>query len=245
METYLTTKQVQDLFRVDRITIYRMLQDGRLKGVKIGNQWRFLQKEVERVLEGGQVVEEAEGETIFPIHCVQTIQDLFSSISLCSALVVDQEGNTVTETSRPCFFCELIQSSENGLAACRASWKAALTQAKDNNRVFTCHAGLNYMGAAVISQNKLVGMFLAGQFYAQPSEPIEQSERIRRLAKMFGLNEKELMDAVKDVPLFSGEQLSHLLQQPTAAARAIESILTQRTAFVQRLQQIANLTQNL
>ena len=45
MENYLTTKQVQDLFKVDRITIYRMLQDGRLKGVKIGNQWRCCQQD--------------------------------------------------------------------------------------------------------------------------------------------------------------------------------------------------------
>jgi excisionase family DNA binding protein len=38
---YLTTRQVQNILQVDRITIYRMLQDGRLKGVKIGQQWRF------------------------------------------------------------------------------------------------------------------------------------------------------------------------------------------------------------
>ena len=31
MENFLTTKQVQNLFKVDRITVYRMLQDGRLK----------------------------------------------------------------------------------------------------------------------------------------------------------------------------------------------------------------------
>ena len=34
MTDLLTTRQVQDILKVDRITIYRMLQDGRLKGVK-------------------------------------------------------------------------------------------------------------------------------------------------------------------------------------------------------------------
>ncbi len=49
MNELLTTKQIQDLLQVDRITVYRMLNDGRLKGVKIGNQWRFPQSEIDRL----------------------------------------------------------------------------------------------------------------------------------------------------------------------------------------------------
>ena len=49
MDNLLTTRQVQDRLKVDRITIYRMLQDGRLRGVKIGQQWRFPEKEIERL----------------------------------------------------------------------------------------------------------------------------------------------------------------------------------------------------
>ena len=41
MDVLLTTREVLDMLKVDRITIYRMLQDGRIKGVKIGQQWRF------------------------------------------------------------------------------------------------------------------------------------------------------------------------------------------------------------
>ena len=51
-----TVKQVQDLLKVDRITVYRMLQDGRLKGIKVGHQWRFNQSEVQRFF--GIVTEE-------------------------------------------------------------------------------------------------------------------------------------------------------------------------------------------
>jgi excisionase family DNA binding protein len=50
MDDLLTTRQVQEILQVDRITIYRMLQDRRLKGVKIGQQWRFARREVERLL---------------------------------------------------------------------------------------------------------------------------------------------------------------------------------------------------
>ena len=50
MAELLTTKQLEDLLKIDRITVYRMLNDGRLKGVKIGNQWRFPQNEIDRLL---------------------------------------------------------------------------------------------------------------------------------------------------------------------------------------------------
>ena len=48
--TLLTTKQVQEIFRVDRSTIYRMAEDGRLPAVKVGRQWRFPSERVELLL---------------------------------------------------------------------------------------------------------------------------------------------------------------------------------------------------
>ncbi len=39
--------------------------------------------------------------------------------------------------------------------------------------------------------------------------------------------------------------MAHLVDQPQAAAFAVESILVERSAFLDRLQKIANLTQNL
>ena len=124
MENFLTTKQVQNLFKVDRITVYRMLQDGRLKGIKIGNQWRFSQSEVERMLNGVASPDEPETESSFPVHCVQTIQNLYSSVSQSNALVVNQQGEPVTKVSKQSRFCTIIQSSEIGLNACQASWKS-------------------------------------------------------------------------------------------------------------------------
>lgn len=37
----LTTKELQDVLHVDRTTIYRMAESGRIPAVKVGNQWRF------------------------------------------------------------------------------------------------------------------------------------------------------------------------------------------------------------
>ena len=52
MPDLLTSKQVQEWLLVDRTTVYRMLNDGRLKGTKIGHQWRFRREDVLELLSG-------------------------------------------------------------------------------------------------------------------------------------------------------------------------------------------------
>lgn len=245
METFLTTKQVQDLFKVDRITVYRMLQDGRLKGIKIGNQWRFSQKEIERLLNGVSLPEEVEGDSVFPVHCVQTIQNLYSSVSKFNAFVVDLDGELVTKASRETTFCRLMHLSRGGKEACRASRKQFLSAAKEGKSEFKCHAGLSYVGAPIVDQGRIQGLFISGQFFLkQPSEQqlIQKSEQ---LAREFQLDPDALLDALHHVPTLTHEQSEHLREQPAAAAQAIESIMTERSSFMNRLQQIADLTQNL
>ena len=51
MADLLTTSQVQDKLRVDRTTIYRMVEDGRLPAIRVGKQWRFQEDEIERWLQ--------------------------------------------------------------------------------------------------------------------------------------------------------------------------------------------------
>ncbi|HSM23853.1 MAG TPA: PocR ligand-binding domain-containing protein [Anaerolineaceae bacterium] len=247
MENYLTTKQVQDIFKIDRITVYRMLQDGRLKGVKIGNQWRFPQGELERLLSGDQVemTDSQEKDTVFPIHCLQTIQDLFTSVSQCSALIIDQDGELVTQISQPGPLSKQLLSTPAGKELCEASWRQIAKQASGRSEVFTCHAGLKYFGSVILVQNKKQGVFLAGEFYPEEVDPDELIETITKTAQQCDIEENVLLSAAHQVKKLSKEEQQHLSSQPQAAATAVESILGERTAFMERLQQIANLTQNL
>lgn len=247
MENFLTTKQVQDLFKVDRITVYRMLQDGRLKGVKIGNQWRFPQREVERLLSGGPVeinVSE-ERESVFPIHCVQTIQNLFTSVSQCSAIIIDQNGERVTEISQPGAVCELFMSNEGGRKLYQSFWREMAIQVKSRSEIFTCQTGLSYFCSVILNQNKKQGVFMAGEFFLSESDKPLEIERLIKIAKSCGIEEEKMMEAAKKVHRLSLEEQTHISLQPQAAAMAVESILSERTAFMERLQQIANLTQKL
>ncbi len=247
METFLTTKQVQDLFKIDRITVYRMLQDGRLKGVKIGNQWRFPQREVERLLSGGPVemAVSEEKDTVFPIHCVQTIQNLFTSVSQCSALIIDQDGKQVTQISQPGPVCELLLSNDAGRDLCQEAWQSIAKTANGRSELFTCYAGLKYFGSVILNQNKKQGVFLAGEFYLTDSDAEYEKEILKQTARECGIDEQAMIEAASKVRRLSPEEQKHLSYQPEAAATAVESILSERTSFMERLQQIANLTQSL
>jgi excisionase family DNA binding protein len=88
MSALLTTRQLQDLLQVDRITIYRMLGDGRIRGFKVGGQWRFPRQAIERWLHEQQTEVEAEISTpegavrpsaeALPLSCVGAIQEIFA-----------------------------------------------------------------------------------------------------------------------------------------------------------------------
>jgi len=246
MDDLYTTRQVQDILQVDRITIYRMLKDGRLKGVQVGRQWRFTRHEVERMVSGESPADEAvriSADNGFPTHCVQTIQGLFSSVSQVSSLMVDMQGSPLTQASNPCAFCQLIYSSPAGLAACQASWQTFAQQSQDGSRYFTCHAGLQYAAAPVFDQDNQVGLFLAGEFYWQAPEPREVTERLRRLAAIHALPPEDLDLAAKSIPVIAPERHARVEAWPAAVAQSVQSILQERSGFIQRLQKIADLTQ--
>ena len=246
MDDFLTTRQVQSLLKIDRITIYRMLQDGRLKGVKIGAQWRFTRQEVERLLSGEAPAEETSlvpGGN-FPTHCVQTIQNLFSAVSQISALCIDPQGEPLTNPTGLCSLCQMMQQSPSGREACRASWLETARQTFSGEKFFTCHAGIEYIAAPFKDEEgKTAGFFLAGQFYWQAPGPQEREERLRRLSDTHGLPLEELQQAERTVPVIEPALHPRVEQWPVTAAQAVQSILQERTRFMQRLQQIADLTQ--
>ncbi len=255
MPELLTARQVQDILKVDRITIYRMLQDGRLKGVKIGQQWRFHSSEVERLLSGGPAATAAQaapaeaapppGEAPFPTHCVQTIQDLFAGVSQISALVVDMRGQPLTQVSRPGPFYQVISASPSALESCAACWGEFARASLSGETQFTCHSGLQYVAAPIRDRGEPIGLFLAGQFYWQRPAAGEEAARLGRLAAAHNLPLETLLQAAAAIPVVAPDQRARVETWPALAARAVESILTERTGFIERLQRIANLTQFL
>jgi excisionase family DNA binding protein len=246
MSDYLTSRQVQNILQVDRITVYRMLQDGRLKGVKIGQQWRFPQSEVDRLIHVRQGAPEPAAalppDPNFPTHCVQTIQDLFAEVGQASAMVVDVQGRLLTEVSRPARYCQMLLGTPSGQQVAQAAWRDFVAESARGSRYFSCPFGLQYIGAPIFDRAAQVGLFLTGPFYWQPPNPREEAERIRRLAAAHGLDAGELAAAAREIQVIDPALHERVENWPVAAARAVMSILNERSGFMNRLQQIASLT---
>ncbi|NTU84986.1 MAG: helix-turn-helix domain-containing protein, partial [Chloroflexales bacterium] len=145
MKELLTAREVQDRLKVDRVTVYRMRKDGRLSGVKVGQQWRFDQASVEALLSGSCLAEPRPASRpadVLPLHCIQPIQDVFAEVAGVGAITVAPDGTPLTTQSNGCRFCALVQASPSGQRACQESWRRLASATPGT--FATCPAGLNY-----------------------------------------------------------------------------------------------------
>lgn len=242
MDELLTAHQVQDILKVDRITVYRMLHDGRLTGTKIGQQWRFRKAEIEELLLGtrstGQFHVTADDNNL-PIHCLQTIQDLFSSVSEYPAILINMQGIPITIMSRPSAYYRLICDHAEGEKRLNESYKKFVQQARDGESRFLCSTGLHYAGQCISDAAEPVGLFLVGGF---KREGVTTNLDLLFSSPKFYLSE-ELQTAYDSVPLLPYEQEEKVDSWAAATVLAFESILKERSTFSQRLKRIADLTQ--
>lgn len=51
MEKLFTLYELADYFKLDKFTVYRMVYRKQLPAIKVANQWRFKEKDIEKWLE--------------------------------------------------------------------------------------------------------------------------------------------------------------------------------------------------
>lgn len=249
MDDLLTTKQVQDLLQVDRTTIYRMQKDGRLKGTKIGHQWRFSRQEVQALLSGEYGVPELPDAErngkititpqVLPLHCVQPVQDVFAEIAEVGAVTTAPDGQPLTGISNACRFCEMILATESGREACIASWRRLAWQETERPQFVACHAGLQYARARIEVGGQLAAMLIAGQFYADAPDPAEEAARLASLAARHGLNAPQLQAHVRAIPVLDQRKRAQIGLWLEKVARTFEDIGSERAELMGRLNRIA------
>ena len=255
MDNLLTTKQLQDMLQVDRITIYRMLSEGRLPGFKVGGQWRFRRSEIEAWLRAQQAaleineapspVEEVRpAPQVLPLHCIQAIQDVFAEALGIGAITTDLEGQPLTEPSNPCPFCQLIQTSEEGRRRCQLSWRALARAMSPASHLHRCHAGLLCARGRIEVRDAFIAMIFVEQFLTGPPEEDEDGPlpRLPELARICGLDEDELRAALPTVHRVEQSRtgrVAHLLQK---VANTFSEIGQERLDLLNRLRRIAEIT---
>lgn len=263
IDTLLTVRQLQEILQVDRITIYRMLADGRLQGFKVGGQWRFPRQAIEDWLRQQQAnlgaLEPKTSPTkmplspspdALPLSCLSAIQDIFAQASGIAAVTTALNGTPLTPVANPCQFCTLILDSRAGQQRCTSSWRAAVAEPQPVSgsvqgkmlRLATCHAGLHYLWEWVEIEGQPIAAVYAGQFLDSPADGEEWLARLTEVAAATGRPIQELQTALAQVPVLDQErqqQLSCLLQR---VAATFAEIGAERLNLLGRLRRIAEMT---
>lgn len=221
-----------------------MLKDGRLNGIKVGNQWRFPREEVDAILTGRyfaaqEAVDPAKPTARIdplPLNCIQAMQDVFAEVLGIGAITTDPDGNSLTKMSNPCQFCQLILNTDSGKQACVDSWKKLTEKTSPQTDFDVCHAGLLYARNRITINHQFRAMFIVGQFYASSPTPAEETRRIKDLAERHNIDEAKLKAAAQLLPVLDHRTQNHIMDWLLKEVRTIEAIGNERLDLIKLLE---------
>jgi excisionase family DNA binding protein len=161
-QSLLTARQVQTMFGVDRSTVYRMAEDGRLPALKIGRQWRFRPEEIERLLVASPgTATSNDTPPALPASAsavVEVAADLLGVMMVAS----DMHGRPLTGVANPSRWFAARADDPASLADCVAEWKVLADEPDFEPQFLTGQLGFQCARAYIRSGASLVGMVLAG-----------------------------------------------------------------------------------
>lgn len=109
------------------------------------------------------------------LDLLQQLQDSFAHAMGVAAVIVDQHGNTITESSNFCTVCDMIRSTETGLARCQQcdAEGGRIAHEQESPYAYKCAGGLLDAAAPIIIDGHYAGCILCGQVI--PAENQEQA----------------------------------------------------------------------
>ncbi len=216
----LTAQQVQRMLGVDRSTVYRMAEDGRLPALKIGRQWRFPSHEIERLL-----VVDHQGVTRPGAAADPTGGAASSVISVAADLlgvmmvVTDMHGRPLTAVANPCTWFAARAEDQESIAACVAEWQLMADDLDFEPRFRTGLLGFECARAYIRSGSSLVGMVLAGGVAPAGTEN----------AELHRLDDEQRRRVLTALPKISSA-LSRTIAPPESSTPRPTSATTRRTS---------------
>ena len=215
MSELLTTHQVQDLLKVDRSTIYRMVEAGRLPAIRVGKQWRFDSEQLHRWLCERAILATLSAPTqpasglaaLLPLGCVQMIQDAFAEALEVMMLTTDMSGQPFTALSRPCgFFGALVGKAD----ALIGTWQQLAIEPALEPRFLRSEIGLLFARGLIRVGDKLIGMVIAGG--AAPADWPPAEREWRSWARRFGADEAAVHANLDGVYRLDADQRTKVLR---------------------------------
>ena len=220
MTIFLTSQEMQAMINVDRSTVYRMAEDGRLPGIKVGRQWRFPSDRVSELL-GVSATAPARpaappsdephhlGRLLVP-EVAQSIADLIGDALGVMAVITDMEGRPLTAVANPCGYYASIADQPGAAAACLAEWRQFAAEPHVAPRFVRTHLGFLCARTFVWVDLKPVGMIVVGG--VKPPVWPPAIEQTRHLADQLGVPADGVLAAVEQTWELDADQRQRLLR---------------------------------
>lgn len=261
MADMLTAKDVQDLLQVDRSTVYRMAESGRLPAIRVGKQWRFPAAQIQEWVAdqmgeplpmtaakqhshtSGSMPEMGNGNgdlaSLLPLECVQLIQDSHADLLGVMLVITDMQGKPITQPSQPCGLFSAINKSPDAIQRCISSWQDLGQDIAIEPVFHISHLGLLCTRGLIRVGMELKGMVVAG--CVAPNEWPPSDEQVRQMAVEFGVASPLLKPRLHEVFHLNEEQKSIVLTTVQQVANIVAHIVKERLDLVGRLDAIAGL----
>ena len=241
MTTFLTSQEMQDLINVDRSTVYRMAEDGRLPGVKVGRQWRFPADRVAQQL-GMAAVPAPEqpspsthaglNQLLLP-EIAQSAADLMGDLFGVMVVITDMDGQALTSVANPCGYYATIADQPGAAEACLAEWQLFTEEPHVAPRFVTTHLGFLCARTFVWVDLKPVGMIVVGGV-TPPAWP-PPIELLRDIADEIGVSDGELVDAIDQTWDVDKDQQRRILRQLPRMGDLISQLASARSQLLNPL----------
>lgn len=260
MAELLTTKQLQKILKVDRTTIYRMAEAGRIPAIKVGNQWRFSRQQIEAWLwkrnieDAGDDAKPSQSDqptavsvpielspaSLFPLECVQMIQDTYAEMLKVMLVVTDLEGAMITQPSNVIGLFTATESSPKAHQRCLEHWIAMADNPRLQPTFQRSHLGLLCARGLIRVGPKIKAMLIVGGI--APDDWPPDDSVIQEIADDLFIDPAIIKKHAHEVHRTDKQHQKEILPYVQRIADIFSLITTERYGFLERLQKIAHLT---
>ncbi len=234
MSQMLTAKEIQTILEVDRSTVYRMAEDGRLPAIKVGRQWRFPAQKIEDWLNTQQYAlppaaiktqtETAVGQ--FPLQCIQMMQDTFAEALGVMLIITDMAGKPLTQFSNSCGLFAAIGDNDVLWEKCMLHWQEMADSLSLQPQYIESYLGLLCTRAFIRVGTELKGMVFVGGI-APDVWPLPK-ERLQAIAADLKVDPQLIFDHLQEVFFLPPDQKEHVLTLVQKIANVVSHILHER-----------------
>ncbi|MCH9815874.1 MAG: helix-turn-helix domain-containing protein [Actinomycetia bacterium] len=188
----LTAREVQEILHVDRSTVYRMAESGRLPAVRVGKQWRFPAEAITGIISAidvGRMSEprqsqrtanpsQNQGTAPRPIDPARAEAAIAVAAPILGVMMVvtDMTATPVTPIANPCPAAAALQHDAAGLDACLREWQGLADDQNFQPSFQLGPLGFECARAFVRSGNTLVGMVIAGGVAPRTPDAMSSNE---------------------------------------------------------------------